>query len=124
MRLQVDDGKESVGGESPNEKALLALSVVDELASYGPVHSIGSFSQIVNLQRRPVLAEAVRKNSVGFLRATEINNLVSKGLDAPDTLDRYRSGVVILNLGLDDTKSFVVINLNCICKIREFRKSG
>src|ERR1700722_10759789 len=120
----MNDGQEAVRSESPKEQALLALPVVDELAAHGPGHYIGSFSQIVNLQRRPVLTEAVRKNSVGALQASEIDDFVSDGLDASDTLDGYRIGAVVLYLSLDDTKSSRIVDLNCVCKISELRKSG
>src|ERR1017187_7562566 len=97
----MNDGEEAVGSESPEKQALLASPVVDQLAAHGPVHPRGSFSQIVNLQWRPVLAEAVGENSVGARQATEIDDLVSDGLDASDALDCYRIACAILYLSLD-----------------------
>src|SRR5271167_4802288 len=119
----MNDGEEAVGSQSSHKQTLRALPVVDKLAAHGSVHALESFSQIVNLQWRPILAEAVRENSVALLGSTEIDNFVSDSLDASDTLDRERLACVMLYLSLDDTKSSPVINLQCIGEIRQIRKS-
>src|SRR5271154_2381396 len=107
----MNDGQEAVGGERPKEEALVGLPVIDKLAAHGAVHALRSFAQIINLQRGPVFAEAVGENSVGALRAAEVDDGVSEGLNASNTLDCYRFAGMILYLGFDNTKSSPLIDL-------------
>ena len=107
----MNDRKQSVGSESSEKEALLAFPVIDELAADGAMHSLRSFPQIVNLQRRPILAETVREDAVGALCATEIDNLVSNRFDAADALDSHRIPSVILYALLDNPKMSSLINL-------------
>src|ERR1700683_2987371 len=120
----MDDGEEAVGGENPQKQALLAIPVVDKLAAYGAVHALRSLSQIVNLQRRPVFAEAVGENTVSGLGGTEIDDLVSDRLDASDALDCQRLARVILHFGFYRAERPSLIDRQTVRKIGELRESG
>ena len=54
--MQMNDGEEAVGGESPKEQALPALPVIDKLAAYGAVHSLGELF----LDRKSAMAASPR----------------------------------------------------------------
>src|SRR5579863_1854521 len=118
----MNNGEEAVGGESSQEKALLTLAVIDELAADRAVQSFGSFAQVVNLQGRPVFAETVRENPVSLLISTQADDVISNCLDASDTLNCYRATCVILYFRLDRTESSPIVEFYRVCKIRRIQK--
>src|SRR5579863_1295715 len=118
----MNNGEEAVGGESSQEKALLTLAVVDELAADRAVQSFGSFAQVVNLQGRPVFAETVREYAVGLLITAQIDDVVSNGLDASHTLNCYRATGVILYFRFDRAESSPIVEFYRVCKIRRIQK--
>src|SRR5579862_4689182 len=107
----MNNGEKAIGSKSSKKQTLRALPVVNKLAAHGAVHTLRRFSQIINLQGRPVLAETVGENSISTLGAAEIDNFVSYRLDAAKTLDRHRISCVIFNLNFNRAEGSAVINL-------------
>src|SRR5207248_8908118 len=86
LRLQMKNGEQLVGAERAKKNALFALLVVNCLTSDGKVHALRSFTQIVNLKRRPVFAETVGQNAVGAGTPVKIENRVAQRFHAAKAL--------------------------------------
>src|SRR5580704_3841236 len=96
LNMKID--QQFVGSERADEKTLLALAVVNHLAADGAMHALRRFTEIVELHRRPVFAEAVRDYSVGGGRATEIQQRVAHSIDCARGFKLERFFRVILDL--------------------------
>ena len=60
----MEDSQEPVGSERSKKKTFTALTVIDELAFHGTVHSVRTISQFANRELRPVLTVAIGQDAV------------------------------------------------------------
>ena len=87
----MDHGQEAVGGECADEEALPAVAVVDELTADTAMHARRCCAEIVDLQRRPVLAEAVGQHAVGGSRSAQRENVLTESLHGAQRRDTHLS---------------------------------
>ena len=113
----MEQGQKSIGGQRADEKTLLGLPVVDELASGAAMYPAGRLPQIVDLQLGPVFAETVRQDSIGEWMPTQIEYRLPDCLQASDRLHRYVLTSLVLDCHLDSGVRTLVINLRDINQI-------
>jgi len=98
---QMKDDQEPIGGERAEEQALAAAAIEDELASHGAVRALRGIAEIANRELRPILAVAVGEDTIGGIRAVQIDDRSLRCMNGADRRDGDGPIRAVLHLDLD-----------------------
>ena len=110
--LQMQQRQKTVRSQRAEEESLFALPVVDELSACTAMHPAWRFSQVIDLQVRPIFAETVGEDSIGECRATQIERWLPDCLHASEGLHGHFFTGGIPYCHLDCRIGALVINLH------------
>src|SRR5690348_18494310 len=85
-------GYKTVRCQRPDENALMALPVIDELATHTPMRLILRVGKFADRDIGPIFAETIRKHAVFSRRSPQIKNKIAERLNGPNRFDVNKLG--------------------------------
>ena len=104
-------------GKSSEEDTLLALLVVDQLATHCPMQAFGRLAQVVNAEWWPIFAETVGQYPIGAGAAMKVENVFTRSLQTANALNFKRLPGMVSNLDLNLAKRTGTVHTNRVDQI-------